>query len=151
MTKLNEQTVAIAEQLKDKISVEGAELKLADDAYESTLPEDVTAEQAKAVHKHDKNFAHGYMSAAGEAAIEVLKANPELTEVSGSTSVGLANVDVVVKREGVVNIPPTEKGAQATSKTVHGQASFRISAKSDAETKRIKNIIADLGAKAFGN
>lgn len=150
MANINEKTLAIAAKLEGKLSLEGAELKLADDAYDSTLPENISAAQANDVHTHDKNFAHGFAYAAGEAAINALKDNPQLSQLSATTQVGIANVDVLVKREGSVTIPPAEKGGEATTKTVHGYASFRISAKSDAETKRIKTHIATLGEKAFG-
>lgn len=152
MAEIKQTTLDIAEKLRSEFQVNGSELTLKEPekAYASTLPETVTHEQAKIIHKHDRSYVEGFTYAAGEEAVAVLKANKDLTHVNASTSVGAANIDVTVKRVGSVLIPAKEKGGESTTKEVVGYTQVKQTSSGGAEIKRIKSHIHDLATKELG-
>lgn len=152
MSSIKQSTLDIASKLAGEFQVNGSELTLKEPekAYESTLPETVTLEQAKIVHKHDRSYVEGFTYAAGEKALEVLKENKDLTHVNASTNVGAANIDVTVKRVGSVLIPAKEKGGESTTKEVIGYTQVKQTTSGGAEIKRVKQHIHDLATKLLG-
>lgn len=137
-------TKDIATKLADHITVDGNKLTLAEGAYESTLPETITAEQAKAVHAHDKAYIPGFTKAAGEAGLKVLKDNSNFAHVTAETVVGNSNVTVTVERTAQVSAGPAKAGEKPKTREVHGYTTTRVNTKINNEVKHVRDHLAEL-------
>lgn len=146
---MKDSTNTIATKLADQFETEGNALKLKTGAYDSTLPEtfgETAVAQAKGVHAHDKAYIPGFTKAAGEQAVDVLKANKQFAHVTAETVVGNSTVTVMVERSASINIPPKTAGEAATSRDVTGYSTVRISTKGGVEVKHVRDHIAALAA-----
>lgn len=150
MSTIHERTTNMAKTLADHLEVEGSTIKLKEDAYGQTLPGEITIETAKAVHQHDRDYAHGFALAVGEKAVEILNKDKTLSHVTASTNIGFSTVDTVVKRESTVNIPPKKEGDPVGKKTIIGKVEVSQTTKSGAEMKRVKQHVSELAVAAFG-
>lgn len=147
MAEINVQTLDMSKTLSQHLEIEGATITLKPGTYDATLPADITAEQAAAVHKHDVNYVNGFAHAASQAGVELLSKNKEYQQVTANTKVGNSDVDIVVKREGTVTIPPKEKGGEPGRQQVPGQTTVRVSQSNGAEIKRITKAAAAMAEK----
>ena len=146
---MKDSTNTIATKLADQFEVDGNALKLKAGAYDSTLPEtfgETAVDQAKGVHAHDKSYIPGFTKAAGEQAVDVLKANKQFAHVTAETQVGNSNVTVMVERSATINIPAKTAGEPVTTRDVTGYSTVRISTKGGAEVKHVRDHIASLAA-----
>ena len=67
--------------------------------YEASLPEGLTVEVVKTVNNHNGNFVAGTAHALGTIAVDTLKANKDLKEVTGDIkTVGKDHVGITVTR-----------------------------------------------------
>jgi hypothetical protein len=146
---MKDTTQLLANKLATQFEIEGNTLKLNEGAYESTLPEEITAEQASAVHAHDKAYIPAFTLAAGEIGIDVLAKNNAYAHVTSETIVGNSTVSVKVERSAAVNIPPKNAGEQATTRDVAGYTTARINTKVGTELKHVRDAISEQAKKAL--
>lgn len=159
MATIKDTTRQLADLIVPQLKLEGTEIKYAEGdraGYHSTLPVDAINKAfeekgamgaADAVHAHDEVYGFGYPLAITEFGVQALKDNPDLKHVTASSKVGIANIDVIVNRDGVKRIPAKEKGGEQTVTPVKGKIAIALSATSDAEIKRIKQHAMNLGAQ----
>ena len=157
MATIKDSTRQLADQIVPQLKLEGSDIQFIEGdraGYHSTLPVEKITKAfedkgvngvADAVHEHDAQYGFAYPLAVGEFGVQALKDNPDLTRVQASSKVGIANIDVVVLRDGVKRIPAKEKGGEQTVVPVKGKTTIALSATSDAEISRVKKHIAALG------
>lgn len=149
---MKDTTNTIAAALKDQFTLEGNTLVPKAGAYDSTLPEtfgETAVDQAKGVHAHDKAYVPGFTKAAGELAVDALKANAQYAHVTAETVVGNTTVSVLVERSATVSAGPADKGEKPKTREVQGYTTVRLNTKGGSEVKHVRDHIADLAAKAL--
>jgi hypothetical protein len=122
-----------------------------EDLFNSTLPEGLTPEIAKALDNHTTNFIAGGTLAFGELAVEAMKGNKKLEAAQIEIPmVGRNAMSVSVERQQeFVNHMSEDKekvtkfGLVKTSVDIRG-------AKNAGELKKARSIISDLATAAFG-
>lgn len=147
---MKDTTLEIARKLATKFEVEGNKLTLEKDAYNATLPETITAEQAASVHTHDKNFYAGFTKAAGERGLEVLKDNAQYANVEATTHVGNSTMTVLIERSAEVSAGPAKKGEQPQTRTVQGYTTARLNTKLGTEVKAVRDHIHNTANDILG-
>jgi len=88
---INEDIKSLAAKLSVTIDPTTGLATLQDDAYESTLPEGITADTIKSLHKHNTSFITAMGLAVGEAAIPVMKKHADLKIVEAETKDSAGN------------------------------------------------------------
>lgn len=146
---MKDSTQQLANKLAGQFEIEGNTLKLNEGAYESTLPETITAEQAKAVHAHDKAYIPAFTLAAGEIGVDVLAKNKTYAHVTSETVVGNSTVAVKVERNATVSAGPAKEGQSPETREVAGYTTTRVNTKVGAELKHVRDAIAEQAKKAL--
>lgn len=140
---MKDTTQQLANKLAGQFEIEGNTLKLNADAYNSTLPETITAEAAKAVHAHDKAFIPAYTLAAGEIGLDVLAKNSTFAHVTSETVVGNSTVAVKVERTATVSAGPAKEGQTPETRQVAGYTTTRVNTKIGTELKHVRDHLAE--------
>lgn len=140
---MKDTTQQLANKLAGQFEIEGNTLKPLPGAYESTLPETITAETAKAVHAHDKAFIPAYTLAVGEIGLDVLAKNKTFAHVTSDIAVGNSNVSVKVERVATVSAGPAKEGQTPETRQVQGYTTTRVNTKVGTELKHVRDHLAD--------
>lgn len=79
----------LAEKMTKQISVKkSGDVEIAENLFESTLPEGMTMDTVTAVRQHTANFIAAGQYTFGRAAVDAMSKNKDLNEVSASVSLG---------------------------------------------------------------
>ena len=99
---INEEVRRIATGMKEALTIDNASgiVTAEKGLYEKMLPEAITVDAAKAVHKHDANFVAAGCVAIGEIAVDAMAGNKELKRVTGEiAALGADTAAYTVDRE----------------------------------------------------
>ena len=144
---VNQDIRDLAGKLKVTIDATSGLATLNDDAYEANLPEGITGDTIKAVHKHNTNFITAMGLAVGEAAIPVMKKHADLTTVEAETKDQAGNVfGITFHRSKLTGAP----GGEKTEKfgVLGAQIELRA-ARRTGQLGIVKNLLGDAATKAL--
>jgi hypothetical protein len=144
---VSEEIKTMAAGLKVAIDPTTGLATLQDDAYASTLPEGITNETVKAIHKHNTNFITAMGLAVGEAAIPVMKKHADLQVVEAETKDAAGNrYGITFHRSKLTGAPGGEKTAK------YGVLGAEIELRASRKTGQlgiVKNMLGEMATKAL--
>ena len=134
---------AKADAVSDK---ETATVTIGAEHFYNTLPEGVTRETADAIANHVKNHPAVVIEAGKDHALDMLKTNADLAEVTITGQLGeFGNASLLVKRAGA---------GFNEGEIVHGSSVFKVTLDATrgdvGPVKAIRNTIKDQAAVLFG-
>ncbi|QVD49088.1 hypothetical protein LUCX_18 [Xanthomonas phage vB_XciM_LucasX] len=117
------------------------------DFYESTLPENLTIQQVKAVQKHRGEVVSAVALALGEKALPIMKKNTGLDKATVGFKVGNDKSEVAVHRSREFGDGKGGKVTKYGYTTIEYTASGATNA---GDFKKVRQHTSDEFAKAFG-
>lgn len=146
---INQEIKDLAAKLSVTIDPTTGLATLQDDAYAATLPEGITGEQIKALHKHNTNFITAMGLAVGEAAIPVMKKHNDLKIVEAETKDQAGNKFGITFHRTKQSGPP---GGEKTDKfgVLNADIELRASRKI-GQLGAVKAHLGDLATKALAS
>ena len=146
MSRLNNNVLAIAEQLKQTISAADGKFVIPDNAFESTLPPEMTLDQVKAMQQQINHFAAGAQYAAGQVGIEYMKANPDCGQLSGVVQMGQDKLTMNFDR--TKTIPADLNGG---TKQVYGNMAVFHTIAGGAQQKHVRSSLREMAHGVLGS
>lgn len=144
---VNQEIKDLASKLEVKIDTTTGLATLNDDAYTASMPEGITSDTIKSVHKYNTQFITAMGLAVGEAAIPVMKKHEDLKVVEAETKDPAGNVfGITFHRTKLTGAP----GGDKTEKfgVLNAQIDLRAARKT-GQLGVVKNILGDMATKAL--
>lgn len=144
---INQDIRDLASKLKVSIDPTTGLATLQDDAYDSLLPEGITTETVKQLHKHNTSFITAMGLAVGEAAIPAMKKHGDLKIVEAEAKDAAGNKFGVTFHRTKLSGPP---GGEKTEKFGVLNAEFELrAARKIGQLGVVRNFLAEEATKAL--
>lgn len=149
-TELKATTIELATKLKDYMTIEEDKIVVTNDAFEKTLPEDLSADQVKKVFNHVSDVTAAFTYAVGDLAEEACNKTESITDVEGKMK--------MLGNHGAITASYSQHATRPTSVTdrtpvdVYGGMRTRVkmSAQNNSgELAKVRSTIAARGASLF--
>ena len=142
----NQATIDAAAKIKPQLIVDGVNLKVPDSLLAEYLGPDKKVEAIIDAQKDAVGFQQALALAGGELMIEHMAGNPEISQMSFKTNIGIEQVDCTIRRKhsvsaGIGNGRKDVFGHMTLSSKIRGEGN---------EFRRISKTLMDKGAKALG-
>ena len=150
MSDIKPEVLELSKKLKAGITIaKDGNASVEEGLFVKNLPEGITEEQLKQIQTHTGLFIAAAGHAFGGEAIDVMKKNAELQQVSVSIpTVGKDSIDLTFQRERAV---PNAGGEGTTTK--YGSLSAKVntySAGSRGQFLKVKQDLSERAQSAFG-
>lgn len=141
---INAQTRAMADAIKPLLSIAGSNVERPDDLYAKTLPDNLTMAVVEQVQEHRQNFLAAAELAVGELAIDAMKADKAVDQVT-------LNLKVCRDKAGVTVHRNFETQAPGASEKImnHGWVTSSYKAKASSQAAHVRAAMKAAGAAAF--
>lgn len=151
---MKEDVLALAETIKKGLSIDGktGQGLASEDLFNSTLPEGLTPEIAKALDDHTTNFIAGGTLAFGQLAVQAMQENKKLETAQ-------IEIPMIGRNAMAVNVERQQEFVNHLSENKDKTVKFGLvkttfelrGAKNAGELKKARGIIGDLATAAFGS
>lgn len=150
-SKINATVTELSAKLAEKISYVDGKLVIDQDAYVTTLPEDISVEMVRKVHEHNSNFFPAVTLAVGDVSTPILKKDKKLDSLHLEVPMlDKDHFDVTMQRSRTF---PNPQGGEAVK--TWGYVSASLTTQSARASRGVMTHVRDHltaeAMKAFGN
>lgn len=142
---LKQSTIDRAAILRPAIVIDKGVAAIPKELYEQNLPDGTTLDTVKKIQQNAVDFTTGFDKAFGEAAIEHMGANPDVTVVTATVPMGTHTYNVAVERKRNVSAGPG-----AGRKDVHGYLTASLQIPGTTEKSNVQRHLQRQAAEILG-